>query len=127
MPWVPQAFHFCREILVSLEKQANRIRIKIERLTESLSDSEGSTASRYIIAQIEKEDLNLEAVRREIEIEKSNARREKNFKKAATECAAEVSRLIRGLDGFTDKERNEIVREILSECTWDGETLFLRF
>lgn len=110
-----------------LESQANRIRAKIDRLTETLADSSGSTASQYIIAQIEKEDLNLEAVRREIELVKSRIRREKNIAKTAEDCAAEVARLIRGLTGFSDKERNEIVREVLSECKWDGDTLFLRF
>ena len=113
--------------LKSLEIHANRIRAKIDRLTEALADSAGSTASQYIIAQIEKEDLNLEAVRREIELTKSRIRREKNLVKTAEDCAAEVSRLIRGLTGFSDKERNEIVREVLSECRWDGDTLFLRF
>lgn len=113
--------------LKSLEIHANRIRAKIDRLTEALADSAGSTASQYIIAQIEKEDLNLEAVRREIELTKSSIRREKNLVKTAEDCAAEVSRLIRGLTVFSDKERNEIVREVVSECRWDGDTLFLRF
>ncbi len=113
--------------LKPLESHANRIRAKIDRLTEALADSAGSTASQYIIAQIEKEDLNLEAVRREIELAKSSIRRKKDLAKTAEDCAAEVARLIRGLTGFSDKERNEIVREVLSECKWDGNTLFLRF
>ena len=113
--------------LKTLESHANRIRAKIDRLTETLADSAGSTASQYIIAQIEKEDLSLEAVRREIEFTKTNMRREKNLEKTAEDRAAEVARLIRGLSGFSDKERNEIVHEVLSECKWDGDTLFLRF
>lgn len=114
-------------MLKSLEKQAGRIRAKIDRLTETLAESSGSTASQYIISQIEKEDLNLEAVRREIELTKSNLRHEKALEKTAEDCAAEVARLIRGLDGFSSTERNEIVREVLSECKWNGDTLFLRF
>ena len=38
----------------------------------------------------------------------------------------EITRLISGLDGFSAAERNEIVREAVQECTWNGETLFLR-
>lgn len=115
-----------RNNLRTLESTANRIRSKIERLTESLADSEGSTAARYIIAQIEKEDLNLEAIRREIEAARSNVRRIQKSEKTAEGCAAEIARLIRDLDEFTDIERNEIVREVVSECKWNGETLFLR-
>ena len=112
--------------LHTLENQAARIRAKIDRLTESLADAEGSTASRYIIAQIEKEDLNLDAIRREIEIAKTNARKIKKSEKTADGYAMEIARFIRGLEGFTATEKNEIVREIVSECKWDGETLFLR-
>lgn len=115
-----------RHNLHTLESQANRIRTKIERLTESLADSEGSTASRYIIAQIEKEDLNLEAIIREIEVTKSNIHMIQKSEKTAAECASEIARLIRDLDGFTASEKNEIVREVISECKWDGDTLFLR-
>ena len=31
---------------------------------------------------------------------------------------------MQGLDNFTDVERNEIIREVVQECTWNGETLF---
>lgn len=112
--------------LHNLEAQAERLKIKIERLTEYLVDAEESTAARYIIAQIEKEDLNLEAVRREMELVKTNTRRNQNTMKTAEERAAEISRLMHGLEGFTDVERNEIVRNIVQECKWDGKTLFLR-
>ena len=37
----------------------------------------------------------------------------------------EIEQLLKGLDGFTAEERNEIIRSIVKECTWDGETLSL--
>ena len=113
--------------LRSLEAQAARLQAKISRLTETLSDAEGSSAAKYIIAQIEKEDLNLGAVRRELDILKLDMRRNSDMARTAEGRAEEIARLIRGLDGFSDVERNAIVREAVQECTWDGETLFLRF
>ena len=113
--------------LKDLEAKAARIQAKISRLTETLADADGSTAAKYIISQIEKEDLNLSALKREIETEKSAARRNQNAVKSAEEYAAEIARLIRGLEGFSDVERNAIVRELVKECTWDGTNLFLRF
>ena len=113
-------------VLKEMERRANNLRTKIERLAETLSDSESSTAAKYIVAQIEKEDLELEALNREIEIKKAEARRNKNAAKTMEDRTAEITRLISGLDGFSAAERNEIVREVVRECTWNGETLFLR-
>ena len=37
-----------------------------------------------------------------------------------------ISKLIHGLDGFDDKEKNAIARAVIQECTWDGERLFIK-
>lgn len=113
--------------LRNLEMQAYRIQEKIRKLTESIADTDGSSAAKYIISQIEKEDLSLGAVRREIESEKLRIRREKSTVKTAEAKAKEVEGLIRGLDGFSAVRKNEVVKRVLKECTWDGSELFLRF
>lgn len=113
--------------LKELEAKSARIQAKIDRLAETLADADGSTAAKYIIAQIEKEDLNLSALKREIETAKSAVRRNRTAVRTAEEQAAEIARLVRGLGGFSDVEKNAIVRELVKECTWDGTTLFLRF
>lgn len=109
-----------------LERRANKIRTKIERLAESIADAPESTAAKYIIAKIEDEDLNLAALNREIELAKTEARRQQGKVKSAEQSAKEIARLVQGLDGLSSAEKNEIVRDVVSECTWDGDTLFLR-
>ena len=109
-----------------LESRAARIRAKIERLTESIADAPESTAAKYIVAKIEEEDLNLAALNREIELAKTEARRQQGKVKSAEQSAKEIARLVQGLDGLSSAEKNEIVRDVVSECTWDGDTLFLR-
>lgn len=112
--------------LKELELSASRISSKIERLAETLAEADGSSAAKYILAQIEKEDLNLEAVKREIQITKADARKESRAEKSAEARADEIARLIRGLDDFSATDRNKIVRDVVQGCTWDGKTLFLR-
>jgi site-specific DNA recombinase len=114
----------CSALLRDLEKKASGIRSRISRLTESLAD--GSAASKYIVAQIETEDLSLAAVNREIEIAKADQRRSERAGQSAAGRSAEISRLVRSLDGLSAEDKNEIVRSVVSECTWDGSTLFLR-
>ena len=107
-----------------LERKAAAIRTRIGRLTESLAA--GSAASKYIIAQIETEDLSLAAVNREIELAKSEARRSASAAQSSSERAQEIARMMRSLSGLSADEKNAIVREVVRECTWDGQTLFLR-
>lgn len=109
-----------------LESKAGRIQAKIERLAESISDAEESTAAKYIIAQIEKEDLNLSAINRELEIAKAETRRQQGRAQSAEQRTQEIAHLVSNLDGLSSLERNAIAKDIIQECTWDGDTLFLR-
>lgn len=111
-------------VLRDLERKAQVIRSRIVRLTESLA--EGSAASKYIVAQIEAEDLSLAAVSREIEIVKTEARRSASAERTSAERSEDIARMMRSLSGLSVDEKNAIVREVVQECTWDGETLFLR-
>lgn len=110
--------------LRDLEKKAASIRSRIGRLTESLAD--GSGASKYIVAQIETEDLSLAAVNREIEILKTEERRSAASSRSSVERAEEIRRMMHSFSGLSADEKNAIVREVVQECTWDGQTLFLK-
>lgn len=109
-----------------LEIDISRICAKIERLSEILVDAGGSAAVKHILSQIEKEDMNLEALKREFEIAKTEEKRERKNKRSAEAKVAEITHLIRGMDGFSATEKNAILKELIKECRWDGETLFWR-
>lgn len=100
---------------------------KIGRLTASLALAENSAASRYIIAEIDRLDLELQALKREYNVAVSSAHQRAKAIKSIDAKAMEISKLIRGLDGFSASERNEILRSIIRECIWDGEELFIAF
>lgn len=108
------------------EAEASRLRTRISHLTDALAMAERSSAAQYIIAQIEAENLNLDAIKREIELAKAKLRQEQKETVSLEKKVSEIIRMMRGLDNFTDVERNEIIREVVQECTWNGETLFLR-
>ncbi len=99
---------------------------KIARLTAFLSEVEESSAAKHIVAQIEELDANIEALKREEALQEVEKRRMVSAEQGAEQKAAEVQKLVRGMSGFTSAERNEIIRGVVREMTWDGETLFLR-
>lgn len=100
---------------------------KIGRLASSLAFAENSTASKYIVAEMERLDHELQTLKREHNIAMSAARQRASFSKTADTKATEISNLIKNLDCFSANEKNEILRGIIRECTWDGEELFILF
>ncbi|MCI5996089.1 MAG: hypothetical protein MRZ45_09145, partial [Blautia sp.] len=98
---------------------------KIGRLAASLALAEDSAASKYIIAEMERLDVELGALKREASLAEMESHRAAASAKDAKATAAEIAKLIHGLEGFDDKEKNAIARAVIQECTWDGERLFI--
>ena len=108
-----------------LIKKISGVEDKIKRLASSLTLAENSTATKYIIAEMEELDKELQALKikksdMDIELKRNAAQ-----KKDATSKVEEITRLMDGLEGFSAEERNEIAKSIIKKCTWDGETLFI--
>lgn len=107
--------------LKKLESDASKIRKRIHRLTESIAG--GGKAAKYIIPEIEKEDLTLSALEREIDMLKADEA-EKRDEETDTRAKAEmIKKMMKNLSGFTASEKNEVVKAVLKECVWDGKVL----
>ncbi len=98
---------------------------KIGRLAASLALAQNSTASRYIIAEMENLDAELRILKSKKAEAEAARRMEVNEEKKSSEKVKEIFNFLKGMEGFTAEEKNEIVRSIVKECTWDGETLFI--
>ncbi len=99
---------------------------RIARLTASLSEAEGTLAMKYIVAEIERQDLELQALKREEELARAAKRREDKEKRSIEDKADTIAQFIHGLERFSDKDKNAVVNEVVDSCVWDGETLFLK-
>ena len=110
-----------------LELMAEGIKKKIRRLSSALEDANGSTAVKYIIQQIEANDADLREVSDQIIAEKARAASRSRITEGVEEKCKKIRKMIEGLDGFSAKERNEIIRDVISSIYWDGETLEIKF
>lgn len=114
--------------LPDIKKISRKISVteeKISKLASSLSMAEGSAASKYIIAEMERLDTELQALKKERIEAESLAKVAKATRKSNADKVEEIKNLINGLSGYTADERNRIVKSIVKKCTWDGETLFI--
>ena len=109
----------------SINKRISTCETKIRRLAGSLAMNEDSSASKYIISEIERLDKELTSLKQEL-LNSSYQLNQSNLAiQSAASRAEEIQKLIRSFDSFTSVERNEIVKEVVTSCVWDGETLSL--
>lgn len=106
-------------------KKIEKTEKKISRLTESLGEASGSSAAKYIVAEIEKLDIELQKLKREAAKISQEKRRNAKALKSAQEKRSEIITLLADFDNFTMAEKNEIARSVIREAVWDNETLFI--
>lgn len=109
----------------TLRAAMERCQGKIEKLTGTLATNAGSAAAKYIVSEIEKLDIEYNALRKKLLTASANERRAATHLKSAMEKRDEIIRLLDNFEEFSAEERNDIAKEVLSECVWDGETLFI--
>lgn len=110
----------------AMQKRIAAQEAKIARLAASLGDAEGSSAVQYIVAEIERQDLTLQGLKRELEMAKRKVRKAAIQERSLDEKAKEIGDLARRFDSLSAADRNAVIKEVAKECSWDGETLFLR-
>lgn len=100
---------------------------KITRLTEALELADGSASIKYILPQIDK--LDSEKNRLSDQLWALNAKEQKynQSQHDSKISVAKINDLIKNFDVYTDIQRNAIAREVIKECSWDGETLKIVF
>lgn len=108
-----------------ISSRISSVESKIGKLAASLALAENSTASKYIIEEIERLDAELAALKRESSHAKMKIHQAAAKERNSQATAIEIAKFINNLDGFSAKEKNEIARSVIRDCRWDGEKLFL--
>ena len=113
------------ERAAALRAAMEKCQAKIGKLTATLGLNSESVAAKYIVNEIEKLDIEYNSLRKRMlsanAVDRKNALNMKN----AMEKREDIIRLLNDFDNFTPNERNEIAKDVLKECVWDGDTLFL--
>ena len=108
-----------------IQKKIASTEKKIRKLAGSLAMSSSSTAAKYIVEEMERLDAELQSYQAELRTAAIEQRKSQEAEIETKERAQMISELIKNFDSFTSIEKNEIVKAVVSECVWDGETLSL--
>lgn len=110
-----------------LEKTIKDNEVKLNNLVSSLSGSIDSTASKYIIQEIERIDKILSSTHSELsQVNLENIKHtQKEYSK--TEKRSMIIEFLDSIDDMTYEEINEFLKSIILECRIEGDKLLLFF
>ena len=99
---------------------------KISNLTQALSNTDATAAAKYIISSIEALDSQITKLKKELydisSVESKTRKREVD----KMERYRMVCHIIERLDDADYDEINGLIRELFSECVWDGKKLHIK-
>ena len=107
------------------KKKIQETEKKIDRLVASLGSAKNGPAAKYIVAEIEKLDVELATLKRAEAEALQEKRRNAMTLRNAQEKRLLICEMLANFDNFTMEEKNEIAREVIQSATWDGEALFI--
>ena len=111
---------------VTVEKELKSVQNKISNLTQALSNTDATAAAKYIISSIEALDSQVTKLKKELydisSVESKTRKREVD----KMERYRMVCHIIERLDDADYDEINGLIRELFSECVWDGKKLHIK-
>lgn len=110
----------------SLTKEISIEEKKINNLTASLADAAGSTAAKYIIAEMENHDSRLNELKKELREVRLERQKERSRIIDKEEKYQAVCRIVNCLETASYEEINTLLQETLKECMYDGEVLHIK-
>lgn len=110
----------------SAEQELKTIDNKITNLTAALANTEGSTAAKYIIANIEKLDKQVSNLKKEIYQITLAENKVQHREVDKAERYKKVCYIVSRLDTADYDEINGLICELFSECIWDGNKLQIK-
>ncbi len=99
----------------------------LQKLTASLAAAEGSVASKYIIAEIEKLDQERELYNRQLAAIKTSRLKKQDPEAQREEIYHEISQLITQFKSLTYREKNETVKKIVKKVILHTDQIVIHF
>lgn len=115
----------CRTRL-DVQKDIDRIKLKISNLTTALSVNSGSTATKYIVSEMERLDKQITGLNFELmEIDSINHKRAM-YKNEKVDKYKAVCEIVDSLETANYDEINGLIKALFKECKYDGVKLQIK-
>lgn len=120
------AIYTCIRSQSDVQKDIDKLELKMNNLTSALGSNSSSTAAKYIVSEMEKIDKQIVGLKYELmEIESNNRKRAK-LRKNTEDKYKMVCHIVDSLETADYDELNGLIKNLFKECIWDGVSLKIK-
>lgn len=106
-----------------VQKDIDRLELKIGNLTSALGSNSSSSAAKYIVSEMEKIDRQIAGLKYELMEIESNDRKRAKAHKDTEDKYKMVCHIVDSLETADYDELNGLIKDLFKECVWDGVSL----
>ncbi|MDE7478888.1 MAG: recombinase family protein, partial [Lachnospiraceae bacterium] len=121
-----KAVHVCLRSQSDIQKDIDKVGLKINNLTVALGTNADSSAAKYLIQEIEKLDKELTGLKYELMEVEQNERKNDKIQAETEDKYKSVCYIVNNLETLTYDELNGLMKDLLKECVWDGVSLKIK-
>ena len=113
----------CMRSRTDVQRDIDKLELKIGNLTSALGSNSRSTAAKYIISEMERLDKQISGLKYELMEIESNDRKRAKARKDTNDKYKMVCHIVDNLETADYDELNGLIKELFKECIWDGTSL----
>lgn len=121
-----KAVHTFMRSRSDVQKDIDRLELKIANLTSALGSNSSSSAAKYIVSEMEKIDKQIAGLKYELMEIQSNERKRTKAYKATEDKYKMVCHIVDNLETADYDELNGLIKALFKECIWNGVNLKIR-
>lgn len=121
-----KTIYTCVRSPLEIQKDMDKIGLKIDNLTSALGANSESAAAKYLIQEIEKLDKELVGLKYELMESESAERKRDKFQENVEDKYSAVCHIVDNLETLDYDELNSLIKDLLKECIWDGVSLKIK-
>lgn len=110
-----------------MQKEINRLEQSIRNLTEALMEHSGSSASSYIINQIEQLDAEKKQLEYNLQLAELSRREAESAAQSRETVYQQICMLLDNFESLSYRQKNELIKKMVKSCVLDGDTLDIIF
>lgn len=109
-----------------VQRDIERIELKISNLTSTLSSNSSSAAAKYIVSEIESLDKQIAGLKFELLEIESYEKKCSKLRDRHNDIYKLACEIVDNLETAEYDELNKLINELFKECVWDGESLKIK-
>lgn len=118
-----KTMYVCLRESKDVQRDIEKLELKISNLASALGSNSSSTAAKYIISEMEKVDKQIAGLKYELMEIESNDRKRIKANKDTEDKYKMVCEIVDRLDTADYDELNGLIKNLFKECIWDGNNL----